>query len=148
MFPFFPFSNISYKCSTNCLLYTITIIVPNFHYLSLQKYATSTFSISNLCICINECENLINSFLIVCFNDFKQRVQKEICFEKPWSIPKFMKQKSDRQLKVIFRSCPYFFSKHFALLIIWWCHIMYPSHSYYKCSFLRLIYYQIWTFLH
>ena len=38
-----------YKCSTSCLLYIITIIVANFHYLFLQKYTTSTFSISNLC---------------------------------------------------------------------------------------------------
>ena len=80
-----------------------------------------------MCICINECQNLINSFLIVCFNDFKQRVQKETCFEKSWLVTKVMKQKSDRQLNVIFCSSAYFFSKHFVLLIIWWCHIMRPS---------------------
>ena len=92
----------------------------------------------HMCICINECQNLINSFLIVCFNDFKQRVQKETCFEKSWSIPKFMKQKSDRQLNVIFCSSAYFFSKHFVLLIIWWCHIMRPSDSHYKSSFFEI----------
>ena len=78
-------------------------------------------------MCIKECENLIKSFLLVCFNDFNQRVQKEICFEKPSSIPKFMKQKSDRQLNVVFYGSAYFLSKHFVLLIIWWCHIMCPS---------------------
>ena len=61
------------------------------------------------------------------FDDFKQRAQKEICFEKPSSMRKFMKQKSDRQLNVIFCSRAYFFSKHFILLISWWCHIMRPS---------------------
>ena len=101
----------------------------------------------HMCICINECQNLIDFFLIVCFNDFKQRVQKETCFEKSWLVTKVMKQKSDRQLNVIFCSSAYFFSKHFVLLIIWWCHIMRPIDSHYKSSFLKLIYYQIWTFL-
>ena len=39
------------------------------------------FSISNLFICINECENLINSFLIICFNDFKQECRKRFGLE-------------------------------------------------------------------
>ena len=45
---------------------------------------TSTFSISNQCISINPCQNLIEFlFNCFCFNDFKQRVPKDICFEKP-----------------------------------------------------------------
>ena len=91
--------------------------------------------------------NLIE-FLIYwfCFNDVRQRVPKEIFIENPWLTPKFMKQNSGRQLHNIF-SGACLLSKHFALLMMWWRHLMCPSDPYYKCSLFKLIYYQIWTFL-
>ena len=85
-------------------------------------------------------------FYWFCFNDVRQRVPKEIFFENPWLTPKFMKQNSGRQLHNIF-SGACLLSKHFALLMMWWRHLMCPSDPYYKCSLFKLIYYQIWTFL-
>ena len=52
-----------------------------------------------------------SNWIRFCFNDFKQRVPKDICFEKPWSTPMFMKQRSDMRLHVILCSRAYFFSK-------------------------------------
>ena len=40
-----------------------------------------------------------------------------------------------------------FLSKHLALLMMWWRHLMRPGDLYYKRSFFKLIYHPIWTFL-
>ena len=57
-------------------------------------------------------------FCCFCFNDVKQRVLKDIYFGK--LTPKFIKQKSNRQLHTILCRSTYVFSKHFTLLMIWW----------------------------
>ena len=49
-----------------------------------------------------------------------------------------MKKKSYRQLHVIFCSRAYFCSKHFALPVIWWCHIMRPSDFPLKVVFFQI----------
>ena len=86
---------------THCKLFVIFNMNITFTWIKPWWYRFALLLICTLSTNLMS-KNLINSFLIVCFNDFKQRVQKEICFEKPWSIRKFMKQRSDRQLNVIF----------------------------------------------
>ena len=148
-FIIFPFYNIFHEYSTTYLLCIITIIGANVYYHLYKKMLHLPFL---LVVCANAFsmfqwmwEFLLNlvEFLSYwfCFNDFKQRVPKEIFFKNPWSTPTFMKQNSDRQLNAIF------LSKHFALLMIWWRHLMRPSDPHCKCSFLKWIYYQIWTIL-
>ena len=146
-FIIFPFYNIFHEYSTTYLLCIITIIGANVYYHLYKKMLHLPFL---LVVCANAFsmfqwmwEFLLNlvEFLSYwfCFNDFKQRVPKEIFFKNPWSTPTFMKQNSDIQLHAVF-SGACFLSKHFVLLVIW----LRPNLSHYKCSFFKLIYYQIW----
>ena len=136
------------------LLCIITIIAANLYYYLYRKNITSSFS---MVVCANAFlkyqwmwEFLLNLieflFYQFCFNDIKQRLPKEIFFKNPWSTPKFMKQNNNIQLHAIF-SGACFLWKHFALLMMWWRHLMSPSDPHDKCFLFKLVFYRIWTFL-
>ena len=85
-------------------------IVANFYYLSLLKNITSSFSISNLTnpfftyqwmweLLLNLIELFFIDFVLMPLN---KEWRKRFALKKKWTTPNFMKQKTGRQLHVIF----------------------------------------------